>query len=231
MKRPLLILISLGLLFVPLGGCAPVQPIVDLSPLHNELGELSQTQRQQDVQIEQNHNRLLSLEAKVQEQQRQIGDLTRELATKKVTPSREITASSRPIFAPSTISPGVDTPSLSPTEIYLQAFSDYAAGRFEQAIQGFQTFMRLHASSDYAGNAQYWLGECYYSQEQYAQAVEAFQRTVESYPQGSKTPDALMKMASALNQLGQPGHAEEALQLLRSRYPDSPAARRPLGAN
>jgi tol-pal system protein YbgF len=230
MKSTFLMLISFGLLFTNLTGCASTRS-TDLSPLRNELGQLRQLQQQQATQIDQNRNNLMTVEAKMQEQQNLLDDLRRELATKKVTPTREITASSRPVFSSATAPTDTDNQSGSATEIYLQAFSDYAAGRFEQAIQGFETFLRQHAHSDYAGNAQYWLGECYYSQQQYSQAVEEFQRTVERYPQGSKTPDALLKMASALTQLGQPGRAEEALQVLRSRYPDSPAARKPLGAN
>jgi tol-pal system protein YbgF len=119
----------------------------------------------------------------------------------------------------------------SPTEIYLQAFADYASGRFERAIDGFQTFLRHYPHNDYAGNAQYWLGECYYSRQEYALAVAAFRKTVESYPQGGKTPDALLKMATALQQMNEAGQAQEALRLLRSRYPDSPAARKSLESN
>jgi tol-pal system protein YbgF len=230
MKSTILMLISFGLLLTELTGCAPTRS-TNLSPLRNELIQLRQLQQQQTVQIDQNHNKLLAVAAQMQKQQNLLSDLRHELATKKVTPAREIAASSRPVFTSATAPTDTDNQGGSATEIYLQAFSDYASGRFEQAIQGFETFLRRHAHSDYAGNAQYWLGECFYAQQQYSQAVKEFQRTVERYPQGNKTPDALLKMASALTQLGQPGRAEEALQVLRSRYPDSPAARKPLGVN
>ncbi len=231
MKYPALLILILGLASAGLTACVPAHTTADLSSVDRELARIRQDQQQLTQQVEKNRNNLLLIEAKVRDQQVLISDLRRDLATKKVTPNRDIATSSRTGIAPATAPTATDAQNASPTEIYLQAFSDYAAGRFERAIQGFETFLRLHASSDYAGNAQYWLGECYYSQQQYARAIEEFQRTVERYPQGSKTPDALLKMASALNQLGQPGRAEEALQVLRSRYPDSPAARKPLGAN
>jgi tol-pal system protein YbgF len=208
-----------------------VRTTADRSLGSQDLARLQKDQQQLTQQVEQNRNNLLLLEAKVRDQQTLIADLRRDLAAKIVTPGREIATSSRPVIAPSTAPTMADQQNATPTEIYLQAFSDYAGGRFEQAIQGFETFLRLHAGSDYAGNAQYWLGECFYSQQQYARAVEEFQRTVERYPQGSKTPDALLKMASALKQLGQTGRADEAIQVLRSRYPDSAAARKPLGSN
>ena len=231
MKYPVLIILTLGFFSASLTACVPARPPADISAADPDLAQLRKDQQQLAQQVEQNRNNLLLLEAKVRDQQSLIGDLRSELATKKVTPSREIATSTRPVIAPSIMPTIVDSQNASPTDIYLQAFSDYAAGRFEQAIKGFETFLQLHAGSDYAGNAQYWLGECFYSQQQYARAVEEFQRTVERYPQGSKTPDALLKMASALTQLGQADRADEALQILRSRYPDSPAARKPLGSN
>ncbi len=231
MKYPVFFLLTLAFFSAGLSACTPARTTVNLAPVDRELAQIRQDQQQLSQQVEQNRNNLMLIEAKVRDQQTLISDLKRELATKKVTPSREIATSNRPGLTPVTSATATDTPNASPTEIYLQAFSDYAAGRFAPAIQGFETFLRLHASSDYAGNAQYWLGECYYSQQQYARAVEEFQRTVERYPQGSKTPDALLKMSSALNQLNQPGKAQEALQVLRSRYPDSPAARKPSSLN
>ncbi len=113
-----------------------------------------------------------------------------------------------------------------PTEIYLKAFSDYASGRFQEAISGFDSFLRLYPDSDFAGNAQYWLGECFYSLQQYPRAVEAFDKAVKNYPQGHKTPEALLKMAAAQQQMNQQKQAAEALRLLQERYPDSPAAKK-----
>lgn len=231
MKYRALFILILGFFSASLTACVAGRTTADFSPADHTLAQLQETQQQLARQTEQNRNNLVLLEAKVRDQQTLIEGLRHELATKMVTSSREIATSGHPVNARSAASAVVDNPNASPTDIYLRAFSDYAAGRFQQAIQGFETFLRLHAGSDYAGNAQYWLGECFYSERQYARAIEEFQRTVERYPQGSKTPDALLKMASALTQLGQTDRADQALQILRSRYPDSPAARKPLGSN
>jgi len=226
-----LFILTLGLFSAGLTACVPNRPTADFAPANQDLSQYSVTQQQLSRQVEQNRNNLVLLEAKVRDQQALIDELRRQLATKMVTSSRENTISSGPAASPTTAPAPAANPNASPTDIYLKAFSDYAAGRYPQAIQGFETFLRLHAGSDYAGNAQYWLGECFYSEGQYSRAVEEFQRTVENYPQGSKTPDALLKMASALTQLGQANRADQALQILRSRYPDSPAARKALGSN
>jgi len=173
---------------------------------------------------------LTLLEARLLDQQKLVEALRQGAAAQKVTPPGEKTATSLP--ASITASPAeTGSPPGSPTEIYLKAFADYASGRFDEAIAGFAAFLKYYPNSDYAGNAQYWLGECYYSGQQYDLAVAAFRKTVESYPQGGKTPDALLKMATTLRQMNETGQAEEALRLLRSRYPDTPAARKSLQTN
>jgi tetratricopeptide (TPR) repeat protein len=58
-----------------------------------------------------------------------------------------------------------------------------------------------HPDSEYAGNAQYWIGECYYTQRDYARALEAFNKVIERYPKGQKVPDALLKVGFSLTAL------------------------------
>ncbi len=50
--------------------------------------------------------------------------------------------------------------------------------------------------SDLADNAQYWIGECFYSQKKFQEAKEGFAAVAEHFPFGNKVPDALYKEAS-----------------------------------
>jgi tol-pal system protein YbgF len=114
----------------------------------------------------------------------------------------------------------------SPTELYLKAFADYASGRYSQAIKGFESFVRNYPSSDYAGNAQYWLGECYYALENFEQAVRELEKVEKLYPGNSKGPDALLKMVPALRKLNRFERAREVTDDLLRRFPDSTAAQK-----
>lgn len=217
----------LSLLTIALSGCIPPQYGAESPSLRQELANLKNSQQILAGQIEQTQSNLLLMEARVQDHQLLIEELRRELVAKKGTLQREITprtATSSPQGIPSSPEQGG-----SPTEIYLKAFSDYASGRYEPAIDGFETFLRLYPGNNYASNAQYWLGECFYGQKDYARAYQAFQKMAETYPRGTKTPEALLKMSMAATQLNQPERAEEALKLLRSRYPESAAAQKSLG--
>ena len=42
-----------------------------------------------------------------------------------------------------------------------------------------------------AGNAQYWIGECYYSQKRFAEAAEEFAKVEKLFPASPKVPAAL----------------------------------------
>lgn len=208
-------------------GCVVPQPAANPVLVDTKLSRLDSDQQDLAQRLERLQDNLTLLEARLLDQQKAIELLRLGAAAQKVTPSGEI-ATSAPTSTGSAAPAGSVSPPGSPTELYLQAFADYASGRFTQAIDGFKAFLRNYPTNDYAGNAQYWLGECYFSRQEYGLAVSNFRKTVEAYPQGGKTPDALLKLATALQQMNEPEQAQEALRQLRSRYPDSRAARKSL---
>ena len=55
-------------------------------------------------------------------------------------------------------------PAAEPLALYKTAYDDLRAGRHEAAERGFREFVRSYPHHDYADNAQYWLGECFYDQ-------------------------------------------------------------------
>lgn len=215
--------LSIMVLAAALAGCAVPSPAPDRA-LQGDVVRLQGEQEALSLRMQRLQDNLLLIEARVQDQQRLIDAMRQGLAAQKVTATGEMTVSA----APAATSPAEGVAALSPTEIYLQAFADYASGRFAEAIAGFESFLSRYPDSDYAGNAQYWLGECYYSLQQPALAAEAFGKVAAHYPQGGKAAEALLKMALALRQMNQDEQAGQALQLLRERYPDSAAARKSL---
>ena len=114
----------------------------------------------------------------------------------------------------------------SPTEVYLQAFGDYASGHYQAAILGFETFLQRYPNNSYASNAQFWLGDCYFNQQQYPLAIQEFERVLNDYQSAPKSPDALLKIAIAQLQLGATDEARQAVETLDRRYPKSTAAQK-----
>lgn len=114
----------------------------------------------------------------------------------------------------------------SPTEVYLQAFGDYASGRYQAATRGFETFLQRFPNNSYASNARFWVGDCYFNQQQYALAIPEFERVLNDYPSAAKAPDALLKIATAHLQLGTTAEARRAIDTLNRQYPKSTAAQK-----
>ena len=111
-----------------------------------------------------------------------------------------------------------------PQEAYMKAFGLFSSNKYGEAIEAFEAFIRNHSSHEYAGNAQYWIGECYYTQRNYPLALEAFNKVVSNYPKGNKVPDAMLKTGYTLFNMNEPARAKAALKALVDKYPRSPAA-------
>jgi TolA-binding protein len=96
-------------------------------------------------------------------------------------------------------------------DIYDEARADCNAGKYSLAVSRFRQIIEHPSSHDLKDNAQYWLGECYYAQGEYEQALIEFQRVKENYPGTNKVFDSELKIAYTHCRLG---HAEQARQKL-----------------
>jgi tol-pal system protein YbgF len=107
---------------------------------------------------------------------------------------------------------------------YMKAFGKFSSNDYPGAIEAFEAFIKAHPSSEYAGNAQYWIGECYYTQRNYPLALEAFNKVLAKYPNGHKGPDAMLKAGFTLISMNETSKGRGALQSLIDKYPKSQAA-------
>lgn len=107
------------------------------------------------------------------------------------------------------------------SEAYIKAFGLYSANNYPAAIEAFTAFISAYPGSEFAGNAQYWIGECYYTMNDLSKALEAFKKVVENYPKGSKVPDAMLKMGYTLSAMKESDKARAVLESLISAYPAS----------
>ena len=107
---------------------------------------------------------------------------------------------------------------------YEQSLHAFKNNDYDGARKGFADFLQRHPDSKLAGNAQYWLGECYYGTEDYGQAIEAFDRVQRAYPDSAKVPAALLKKGFAYVALNDRGRASSTLKQVVEAYPRSPEA-------
>jgi len=138
-------------------------------------------------------------------------------------------STSQPAPAPSTIEVVSSEPAKPDNEsvqqeAYMKAFGIFSANRYSEAIEAFTAFIDTYPGSEYAANAQYWIGECFYSQKDYQKALAAFSAVPAKYPKGKKVPDAMLKVSFSQLSLNDHSSAKATMQKLIEAYPKSPAA-------
>ena len=107
---------------------------------------------------------------------------------------------------------------------YDAAFDLIKAKDFDKASQAFTAFLRKYPNSQYAGNAQYWLGEVNLAKGDLQAAGQAFAKVSQLYPKHAKVPDSLYKLADVERRLGHTDKVKGILQQVIAQYPGTSAA-------
>jgi tol-pal system protein YbgF len=105
--------------------------------------------------------------------------------------------------------------------LYTSGLSFYNGGQWDLSIQAFQDYLKYYKDTDRASNAQFYIGECYYSRGDYGHAIEAYDLCSEKYPTGNKAAAAQLKKGFALLELDQKAAGERELRSVIQRFPDS----------
>ena len=81
--------------------------------------------------------------------------------------------------------------------LYEAAQRDFYRGNYQLAMAGFSDFLDQFPKSDRADNAQYWIGESYYSLSDMDQAIQEFLKVRDLFPEGNKVAAATLKIGYA----------------------------------
>ena len=109
-----------------------------------------------------------------------------------------------------------------PAEAYRDAFNLLKKADYPAAEAAFQAFLKQHGDTEYAGNAQYWLGETYYVRGQFEKAAVAFADGYKKYRKGPKAPDSLLKLGFSMRKLNQNDKACAALDQFLKEFAGAP---------
>ena len=102
---------------------------------------------------------------------------------------------------------------------YDSAMRQLSSGDQDEAIQSLRNFLHENASSPYADDAQFWIGEAYFRKGQYHRAIIEFNQVSINYGSGDKAPSALLRQAEAFRIVGDRVDARLSLQKVINRYP------------
>jgi tol-pal system protein YbgF len=131
-----------------------------------------------------------------------------------------------PMPNPSPVLPIAPIQKLSQMErdAYQQAFTMLRVKKHGEAAKAFSEFLRTFPDSSLAANSQYWLGECYYGQRRFQEAIDEFERVFTFYPSSNKVPASLLKIGYSHLEQQHASMARSVFQQLVRTYPQSQAA-------
>jgi tol-pal system protein YbgF len=108
---------------------------------------------------------------------------------------------------------------LPPDVLYNQALRDYNGGNADLAKQEFSEYVKNYSTTDYAGNAYFYLAEIDYRAGKYPEAIKGYDQVLQTFPDGNKAASAELKKGFALIESGQKDAGITALRHVVQRYP------------
>lgn len=136
-----------------------------------------------------------------------------------------------PPTSPSTGGGSTGSPDADPGQMYENAFLDVRKGNYELAIGQLRDLLTYYGQSEYAPNAHYWIGECFYSlagtgnadegRHYYDSAVVEFLYLTDNFPQSDRMPTALYKLGRCYEELGDVRRAKEMYERVVEDYEKS----------
>lgn len=210
----------LGLVFF-LSSCAPVPSLAPSGAMKTQLNEIKQQQQQQANQLQQLQQQLTQL------QQQLIADNILSQQTHSPLDNPEVLEPQTYLGVTSPEVPNQFTLQQEVVNVaasassYLSAFSNLAAGHMPSAEIGFQEFLREFPEHQYSPNARYWLANAQLSQGKINPAVANLQQIIANPNSLAKAPAAHLQLAQIYRQEGLQIQADNVLEQLRDRYPES----------
>ncbi len=109
--------------------------------------------------------------------------------------------------------------------LYKNAKQTYERKDFAAAREKFKAFLAVYPKGELSDNAQFWIGECYYSEKEYEKAIIAYDDVLKKFPKGDKVPSALLKQALCWQELGDKTFAQSLLKRVISEHPRTQQAK------
>jgi tol-pal system protein YbgF len=173
--------------------------------------------------------RVREAEARLRETSDRVASLGNRLAAAEAS-LREVTigidALQRPGAASSSVAPASATASAAgPDVAYAAALKTFRAGEHGQAVLEFTDFIGKYPKHPLAARAQLWIGDAYFRQRDYRQALLEYRKALDTTtPDSTAAADAWLKVGQAYASLRERPAATAAWRRVMREYPRTEAA-------
>ncbi len=118
----------------------------------------------------------------------------------------------------------ISKPAKDPKAIYDSAHIDIKNKNFASAREKFQEITKNYPDFELLPNSYFWIGETYYNEKKYEDAILAYEEFLKRYPKHDKAAGALLKEGMAFFELKDKKTAKVVFEKLIERYPQSKEA-------
>ena len=169
----------------------------------------------------------------VRESMADVNSRLSKLDAKVTDLTNAVTTLRNPPAAPGTMQPGMTPPGstesgpppgASAEASYQSAVRDMQSGNLDLALQEFTDYLKWFPQTDYAPNAQFYIGDIYYRKGDLDNAISGFDAVLERFPENPKTADARYMKGLALVQAGKPTAAVKEFKEIIEKYPGTDQA-------
>ncbi len=112
-----------------------------------------------------------------------------------------------------------------PQSAYERGVELIRANQFVQGREALESYLRANPTGAQAVNAMYWIGEAYYGEKRYENAILQFQDVIQKHSDHPKAAAALLKQGITFNTLGDQRNGRAILNRLIETFPMSDEAK------
>lgn len=189
--------------------------------------ELLQSKEMLIVRIKELELAISDLNTKVAEVQKINADLKKEVQESAVKISKQVrkpeAARKKTAKAPPPVKK--EDPNAKIKDIYMAGYQALRGGKHEKAREKFMSVLNDYPKNEYSDNARFWIGESYYKEGSYEDAILAYEDLFKNNPDSDKIPGAMLKQGLAFYALKDQKTGKIILEKLIEKYPASEQAK------
>ncbi|HKI04172.1 MAG TPA: tol-pal system protein YbgF [Thermoanaerobaculia bacterium] len=197
-----------------------------------QMQSLLKTEADMQVKLQDLSSQIEALQAKLEDTNYRLSQLSQQIAASNQELKSFRSESAARQAAPAPAAEGTDAPpappppgggggGADPKSLYDAAYNDYLKGNYDLSLRSFQEYLANFPNTDLSDNATYWMGESYYRQRRFRQAIEQFDAVLSRYPRSEKVPGALLKKGYSHLELGERSQGVVQLQHVIRQHPRS----------
>jgi len=182
------------------------------------------------TQLENLATQTQALELKIKELEKKLEIAPKELPKETPPPSNATLTSAENATKISAIKPEErreekpEEKPLSEAQLYEKAYSYYQKGDLQNAKKLFEEYIKKFPKGNWLGQAYFWIGEIYFKEQKYEEAILNYQKLIELPGWNPLKPSAMLKQAQAFKALGDTEASKILLKKLINQYPQSKEA-------